>query len=356
MKIAYIAKKYNVFGKPESGLSYMHCNFYDTLTKMKNGQNEIVYFPFDEITQKEGKEKMNNLLLEKIKETKPDLVFFIINLTDTTVLKIETIKELTRIASTLNFFTDDYWQFEKVSKYIAPYFSWIATPDPKAPEKYHKIGYHNVVEFQYACNHFLYEPLDLKKIYDVSFIGYPHGNRKEVVKKIESAGFKVNCWGSGWPNGRASQQEIIKIFSQSKINLNFAKNSGIFWKEFASLFFRRNYDRSLRFNSPKYLLSNLKSARLSMWQRAIKGRIFEIMGCAGFLITEYSNGLERYYRIDKEIVCYKTIPELIEKIRYFLDHDGEREIIARAGYERTIRDHTFERRFDNLFQKIGLTN
>ena len=38
--------------------------------------------------------------------------------------------------------------------------------------------------------------------------------------------------------------------------------------------------------------------------KQIKGRNFEIPGCGGFLLTDYVPGLERYFQIGEEIVCY----------------------------------------------------
>ena len=45
MKILYIAMKYD-YGDPQRGFSFEHYNFYDSLIKMNNGSNEIVYFSF----------------------------------------------------------------------------------------------------------------------------------------------------------------------------------------------------------------------------------------------------------------------------------------------------------------------
>ncbi len=45
---------------------------------------------------------------------------------------------------------------------------------------------------------------------------------------------------------------------------------------------------------------------------------------------------------------------MIEKIGYYLHHETERSEIALAGYHRTIRDHTYEKRFNTLFQQMGL--
>ncbi|MHB1830558.1 MAG: hypothetical protein ACYCO0_04150, partial [Candidatus Micrarchaeaceae archaeon] len=77
MKILYIAMKYNVGGSA-CGFSYEHYNFYDSLMKMENSKHKIVYFPFDEIMLREGRDNMNRLLLEKVKTERPDLCFFML--------------------------------------------------------------------------------------------------------------------------------------------------------------------------------------------------------------------------------------------------------------------------------------
>lgn len=353
MKIIYIALKYD-YGKPERGFSFEHYNFYDSLVRMNNGENEVIYFPFDEIIQKFSRDEVNRQLLETVYKEKPDLCFFFLFENE---IKKEVIKEITEKSTsiTFNWFADDHWRFDNYSKYWAPCFNWVATTDSKAPERYHKIGYKNIIKTQWACNHFLYKLLNLPKIYDVSFVGQPHSNRKEIVEKIRKAGIDIKCWGEGWPNGRISQEEMIQVFSQSKINLNLTKSSGaINWKTPAKIFLRREYNGSIRLCNPKEWIDNFKSI-LGKEREQIKGRNFEIPGCGGFLLTGDADNLTDYYKDGQEIVIYKDIDDLIDKIRYFLKHDDERKAIARAGYERTLRDHTYEKRFNEIFKIIGLT-
>lgn len=353
MKILYAVNKYD-YGEPKRGLGYEYYNFYDTLIKMNNGNNKVKHFPPDEIAIKYGKERMNQKLLESVFEEELDIVFFVIQ---KETIKKEVIKEITQKsgAITLNWFTDDHWQFNKYSKYWAFYFNWVTTTDAEAVKKYHKIGYKNVIKTQWACNHFIYKPLNLPRTYDVTFIGAAHGNRKKLIKKIKEEGIDIKCWGAGWPEGRISQEDMLRIFSQSKININFTKSSGVIWKELASIFLHRDYNRSIRINNPKYWIDNFRSVPPSIWSKQIKGRNFEIPGCGGFLLTEYVNHLEDYYKIGEEIDCFKNITELIKKIKYYLEHNEERENMAKAGYERTIREHTFEKRFNEIFKTIGLT-
>ncbi|MDP2598439.1 MAG: glycosyltransferase, partial [Candidatus Liptonbacteria bacterium] len=55
----------------------------------------------------------------------------------------------------------------------------------------------------------------------------------------------------------------------------------------------------------------------------------------------------------EEIVVYKDNKDLAEKIKYYLAHPEEREAIAKRGYERTIREHSTERRFEEIFERMG---
>jgi spore maturation protein CgeB len=84
----------------------------------------------------------------------------------------------------------------------------------------------------------------------------------------------------------------------------------------------------------------------------IKGRDFEVPGCRGFIITKELGELRRYYRFGVEIETYSSVPELIEKIHHYLGDDAAREAIAEAGYRRTLRDHTMERRLTEVLTRV----
>ena len=53
------------------------------------------------------------------------------------------------------------------------------------------------------------------------------------------------------------------------------------------------------------------------------------------------------------MVVYTDIKDLVQKIRYYLAHPEEREEIARRGYERTVREHSTQKRLLALFSTIG---
>ncbi|MEK7546575.1 MAG: glycosyltransferase [Patescibacteria group bacterium] len=353
MKILYAAFKYD-YADVRRGYSYEHVNFWDSISRMY-GANAI-YFAVDEMMMQVGKKEMNNKLFMMVKEEKPDIVFC--NLF-TNEITPQTIKAITTQTNTItvNWFSDDQWRFENFSRYWAPFFDWVVTTDREALPKYGKIGYRNVIKSAWAANPAIYHPVPGEK-YGVTFVGRPHGNRREMADFLSREGIPVDCWGQGWPNGRASQEKMVEIFANSKVNLNFAevstsaKDIKTIVKTIAKVFMRRGINNTFHFFPPSIILRNVINFNFPVAKPQIKGRNFEIPACGGFLITQAAEDLYNYYEYDKEIVVFNTKKELAEKIKYYLDHDEERGRIAKAGHKRTIRDHTWEKRFSEIFQKI----
>jgi spore maturation protein CgeB len=268
LRILYVAMKYD-YGCPRRGLSYEENNFFHSLLNMGL---QIIRFDFKAIEKKFGRAGMNKMLLETVYRYNPELMFVVLFRNE---LDKEIIKEISTNTETItiNWFCDDHWRFDNYSRYWAPTFNWVTTTAKSALPKY--------------------------------------------KNKIKKAGIAVKVWGYGWPSGKVSQSEMIKIFNCSKINLN---------------------------------LSN--ASRPGVEQ--IKGRDFEIPGCGGFLNTGYSENINEYFNVDKEIICYRDVDDLIDKIRYYLDHDDEREEIAKAGYFRVLDEHTYEKRFLDIFKSTGV--
>jgi spore maturation protein CgeB len=99
---------------------------------------------------------------------------------------------------------------------------------------------------------------------------------------------------------------------------------------------------------------NLTASSHTNYRNQIKGRNFEIPGCGGFQLSEYAERLDEFFIPDKEIVCFNSLDEMLEKIRFYLGNENERNSIAQAGYERAIHEHTYEKRFNDLFEQMGL--
>ena len=81
-------------------------------------------------------------------------------------------------------------------------------------------------------------------------------------------------------------------------------------------------------------------------------RVWDVLGCGGFLLTNYQAELPSYFEIGKDLDAYESLPELLEKVQYYLTHEEERIEIAIHGYEKTARLHSYENRLAEMMQMI----
>jgi spore maturation protein CgeB len=83
-------------------------------------------------------------------------------------------------------------------------------------------------------------------------------------------------------------------------------------------------------------------------------RLFEATGVGTLLVTDWKKNLHEMYEPGQEVVAYRSAEECAELVQYYLEHDEEREAIARAGQQRTLRDHTYYQRmleFSEIVQR-----
>ncbi len=76
----------------------------------------------------------------------------------------------------------------------------------------------------------------------------------------------------------------------------------------------------------------------------INMRCFEALSTRSFLLTNWVPTLGELFEDGKHLVTYKTMDEAIEKAKYYLAHDSEREAIAEAGFKEVREKHTFVHR------------
>lgn len=146
----------------------------------------------------------------------------------------------------------------------------------------------------------------LDKTYDVSFVGQMHGIRQQVVNQIRGAGIDLHLFGHFWegnPNwhGRPGADIVNRVFNQSKINLNFR------WAS-------RSAHRGL-----------------------VNGRSFELVGAGAFMVATQHAETDEFNELftpGEEFAEYHFVNEMVDGIRYYLEHDDEREKMANAAYQK----------------------
>ena len=90
-------------------------------------------------------------------------------------------------------------------------------------------------------------------------------------------------------------------------------------------------------------------------QAGLSLRIWDILGCGGFLITNYQEELPDYFTPGVELETFASIEELADKCNYYLTHEEERLRIAKNGYEKVKKEHTYEKRVADLIRIVYQT-
>ncbi len=81
-------------------------------------------------------------------------------------------------------------------------------------------------------------------------------------------------------------------------------------------------------------------------------RVFDVPACGSFVLTDSQKQLEGMFRTDREMVCYESPEEALDKARFYLSHDQARRQIAARGYERVLKEHTYRHRLASLIKEM----
>jgi len=342
-KIALVAMKYD-YGDEKRGLSLDYYYFEEPLRDM--GYN-VVTFDFMGICKERGKDKMNELLLDLVREENPDLVL-VVPYTDQFVPSIIDIisKEITSVI----YFFDDVWRVE-YSGFWSKHFTYATTSDINGMAKWKALGCNNFIYSPFGCNHRLFRKKKAAFKYDVSFVGGYHPYRAWIIQRLNEAGINAQAFGYGWPNGRLDFENMVDVFNQSKINLNISNNDSFDLKYLFSPMNSIKNKILVIFNMLRRLMrKDLKIKEM------VKARHFEICASGGFQLSYSVEGLENLFRIGEELVIYESVEELIAKAKYYLQNEAERLSIAERGFKRAVNDHTMDLRLKKIIDETCLNN
>ncbi len=81
-------------------------------------------------------------------------------------------------------------------------------------------------------------------------------------------------------------------------------------------------------------------------------RLYETTGVGSLLITDWKPDLKEMFEPGKEVIAYRDNDECAELIQYYLEHEEQRKAVARAGQERTLGEHTYFQRMQELTEIV----
>ncbi len=148
----------------------------------------------------------------------------------------------------------------------------------------------------------------------VSFVGSRKHEREPIIRAVQKRGIPIALFGNGWPDSQWVES-ANRVFAASQINLGIG----------------------------------LATPSLT----ALKARDFECPGAGGCYLTTWNWEFPELFEVGREILCYRNAEELIEMLGYYLPRPEECIRIAQAGWQRCQRDHTWERRFREVFRTLG---
>jgi len=129
---------------------------------------------------------------------------------------------------------------------------------------------------------------------------------REKIPEYKMIFFKLS-------QGKIPQEDVPVLYSSAKINLNCTHQDCVDWD-------------------------------------VITLRTFEVLACKGFLITDRVPIAEK--KMQGCMVFTDGGNDLKDKIEYYLEHDKERQIFAKRGYEYTINNASLESRMKELLRYI----
>lgn len=172
---------------------------------------------------------------------------------------------------------------------------------------------------------------------DVTFVGNlgskkQYLSRRESLRKVISAGFRLKWWGPKIPRKLSTVPLILGRLGRSY------GGKFIWGKEYAKI--ARLSKIFLAFDSMPHI------------RKSMSARMYTAVGCRAFYMCQYVEGIEKVLEPDKEIVIFHSDDEMIDKIRFYLQKDNLRKKIAEAGQRRVLKYHTYQVRIKEMLKKI----
>jgi spore maturation protein CgeB len=265
-------------------------------------------------------------------DTKPQLVVvtggFRISGESIRLLKKEGIK-------TLLWTTDPPAHFEPVAK-SAPFYDVVCCHGTEAIEILSSIGIVEARWLPMACDPTNHRPVQLTQNEDrvfgsqIVFVGSHHLRREKLFENLHEFDFSI--WGPRWT--RLSKESCLR----SKV-----RGDQVPPEQWVKIYSACNIILAPHFHD--------EHNRFPVHQ--ISPRVFEAMACGGFVLSDRQKDVLALFKDGEHLVTFGDGKDLVDKIKYFLQHPEERKKIAAAGRREVLNKHTYTHRMQNLLSFIS---
>ncbi len=329
---------------------------------------------------RQRKTTFSNLLLEtfsKEHRRRPFNLFFSY-LTDD-MIEPSVIDEIRRCGvPTCNFSCNNTHQFYLV-KGLSCHFDYNLHSEKFAADIFRKIGA-TPIWFPMGANPKYYKTYNSPKARQVSFVGQNYATRTQYIWHLLESGVDTHVYGPGWVLKRdyPRLREFLRWARRTREALGALVAVSVVRRAYRSASLahldlterlRQKYRANLHGPiSDEQMIEKYSDSQISLGfldvfdfhdpsstvKQHLHLREFEAPMSGAFYVTGYCEELTEFYEPDKEIITYRNVHELLHKVKYYLSHPEEAERIRLAGQQRALQCHTYQRRFKELFPKIGL--
>jgi len=269
---------------------------------------------------------LNHAVIQEVRRFKPNFTIYM----KADYILPETLMETRKFAPNLAYMNDDMFNPRNQSFTFAEAIKLLdlilTTKSYNVPE-FHRAGASLALYIPNAYDpkiHFPAKPSTAEEPYykgDVAFIGTFRPERADFLARVAAynGGFKLNVWGGGW----------------DKMKRPVYWHKQLAWRKLSNCLRGKELwcaDMGKAFQSNKISLGLLYHANRDLHT----SRSLEIPACGGFMLAERTDEHRQLFEEDKESVYFGTFEEMLDKIRYYVAHDGERRRIAAAGYQRCL--------------------
>jgi spore maturation protein CgeB len=240
----------------------------------------------------------------------------------------------------------------EIKKIVKKVYGWISCPIPEGVkptqldlilsssphyvEAFRKEGFNSeLLSAAFDADIITKNHLDFEPTIPISFVGglsVAHQQRIEGIKKMV-AKTPIELYGYGIQELPDTRNRFVKKLFTNPIQERFR---GEAWGLEMYKILRNS---KITFNVHGEIANG----------NGVNMRMYEATGVGTLLLTDGKYGKVKMFE-DNEVVYYENIDDAIEKAKYYLSHESERQKIAAAGQKRTLKDYNF---VNNVKEMLG---
>ncbi|HWR38240.1 MAG TPA: glycosyltransferase [Patescibacteria group bacterium] len=214
--------------------------------------------------------------------------------------------------------------------------------------------YHGIFSFEYRDQEYLqkkygltcgycpvgydsrvYFPDDIRRDQDIAFVGVPVARRLGILRLVADyaarTGRSLAVYGQCWDDRYFWKK--MRFVRRNGVLHHYVHNHFLLPAAVASVYRRTKV--CLNIHIPEH--------------EGVNPRTFEILATGSFQLVDQKPLLGQLLRLNQDLSVYHHEEELLEKLDYFLNHDAEREVVARQGLAAVSEKYSMQECVKQLF-------